>query len=66
MDNQEANMQHRFCRNPETELNDYISIVIENAPALTPEQLIRELTVFSLTLLEVKRAKLQASASATG
>jgi hypothetical protein len=49
-------MQRRWKKDPENDLNDYISFVIENISLgqLTTEQQARELSVFALTLLAVK------------
>ena len=46
-------MQRRFKKDPKEDINDYVGMVIENISLgnLTTEQVAREMTIFSLTLL---------------
>lgn len=49
-------MQRIFRTDPEKDLDEYISMLIENVTLerMTTEQVARELTVFALTLLSAK------------
>lgn len=49
-------MQRRFKKDPQADLESYISMVIENLSIgkLNTEQVDRELSIFALTLLSAK------------
>ena len=49
-------MQRRFRVDPEEKLSEYINFVVENLAIdkLTTEQISRELSIFTMTLLSVK------------